>query len=30
MDQPLALRVFIRIADARSCANVADALNLPR
>lgn len=30
MDQLLALRVFIRIADARSFAKAADSLNLPR
>lgn len=30
MDQLLALRVFIRIADARSFAKAADSLNIPR
>ena len=30
MDQLLALRVFVRIADARSFAKAADSLNLPR
>jgi len=30
MDQLLALRVFVRIADARSFAKAADTLNLPR
>jgi len=30
MDQLLAIRVFIRIADARSFAKAADSLNLPR
>jgi DNA-binding transcriptional LysR family regulator len=30
MDQLLAIRVFVRIADARSFAKAADSLNLPR
>lgn len=30
MDQLLAIRVFIRIADARSFAKAADSLNIPR
>ncbi|WP_455915411.1 helix-turn-helix domain-containing protein [Pantoea agglomerans] len=30
MDQLLAMRVFIRITDARSLAKAADSLNLPR
>ncbi len=30
MDQLLAMRVFIRIADARSFAKAADSLNIPR
>jgi DNA-binding transcriptional LysR family regulator len=30
LDQLLAIRVFIRIADARSFAKAADSLNIPR
>jgi LysR family transcriptional regulator for bpeEF and oprC len=30
MDQLLALRVFVRIAEVGSFANAADSLNLPR